>query len=59
MVLDMTTLRGECIINNVRSGSATNAFADSPMQVLNCQRLGRPANPPGVRWSFSDWLLRR
>jgi hypothetical protein len=31
----------------------------TPTHVHSCSRIGRVANPPGFRRSFSDWLRRR
>ena len=32
---------------------------DMPVRIYGCNRLGRQANPPGIRNPFGDWLRRR
>ena len=39
--------------------AAQRGIQGAPVQVLNCNRLGRQANPPGFRRSFGEWLRRR
>lgn len=36
--------------------AAQRSMSAAPVQVLNCNRIGRQANPPR---SFGDWFRRR
>ena len=48
--------RAQPVITVAEASVAAHSPATAPVQVLNCSRIGRQANPPGFRLSFGGWF---